>query len=44
MIYSLLTHEKHVILLEGTHLTFIVNRSVEASQLATTANSPTNTN
>src|SRR5712692_3535540 len=44
LIYSLLTHEKHVILLEGTHLTFIVNRSVEASQLATTANPPTNTN
>ncbi len=44
LIYNLLKHEKHVILLEGSHLTFIVNRSVEASQVAPTANSPTNTN
>ncbi len=44
LIYSLLKHEKDVILLEGMHLTFVVNRSVEASQVATTANSPTNTN
>jgi hypothetical protein len=31
LIYSLLRHEKEVILVEGTDLVFIVNRSVEAS-------------
>jgi hypothetical protein len=44
LIYSLLKHEKQIILLEGTDLTFIVNRSVEASPVAATANSPTKTN
>lgn len=43
LIYSLLKHVKDVILVEGTRLTFIVNRSVEMSQVAATANSPTNT-
>ena len=33
LIYSLLTHEKHIILVEGTHLTFVVNRSVNASEV-----------
>ncbi len=32
LIYTLLKHEKHLVLLEGTHLTFIVNRSVNASE------------
>lgn len=31
LIYTLLKHEKEVILLEGTELTFVVNRSVNAS-------------
>ncbi len=44
LIFNLLKHEKDVILLEGTHLTFIVNRSVEASQVSATADSPTKTN
>ncbi len=44
LIYNLLKHEKEVILLEGTDLTFIVNRSVKASQVAATPNSPANTN
>jgi len=40
LIYSLLRHEKEVILIEGSDLTFVVNRSVEASQAATQADSP----
>ena len=31
LIYSLFKHEKDLILVEGTHLAFVVNRSVEAS-------------
>jgi hypothetical protein len=37
LIYSLLRHEKEVILVEGTDLTFIVNRSVDVSTPATAA-------
>ena len=40
LIYSLLRHEKEVILIEGSDLTFVVNRSVEASQIAATPDSP----
>ncbi len=32
LIFTLFKHEKNVILLEGMHLTFIVNRSIEASE------------
>jgi hypothetical protein len=44
LIYNLLKHEKEVVLLEGTHLTFIVNRSVEASPGPPANTPPTNTN
>jgi len=43
LIYSLLRHEKEVILVEGTDLTFVVNRRVDASQAASTAASPAKT-
>lgn len=42
LIYNLLKHEKEIILLQGTDLTFTVNRSVQASQAAVTADGPTN--
>ncbi len=32
LIYNLFKHEKHVILLGGTHLTFIINRTVNVAQ------------
>jgi len=32
LIYSLLKHEKHVVLVEGMHLTFTVNRTTEADE------------
>ncbi len=44
LIYNLLKHEKEIILIRGTHLTFVVNRSVEVPPPTATANSPTNTN
>lgn len=31
LIYDLLKHEKHIILLQGTTMTFVINRSVDAS-------------
>jgi hypothetical protein len=31
LIYDLLKHEKHIILVQGTTMTFIINRSVDAS-------------
>jgi len=31
LIYDLLKHEKHIILVQGTTMTFVVNRSVDAS-------------
>lgn len=31
MIYDLLKHEKHIILVQGTTMTFVINRSVDAS-------------
>lgn len=34
LIYNLLRHEKHVILLQGTDLVFVVNRTVEAANAA----------
>jgi len=37
LIYSLLRHEKEIVLVEGSALTFIVNRSVEAIPPAETA-------
>jgi hypothetical protein len=33
LIYSLLKHEKDIILVQGTELTFIVNRTTEAKDL-----------
>src|SRR5438445_8299306 len=44
LIYSLLRHEKEVILIEGSDLTFVVNRSVEASQIAAAPDSPPSAN
>jgi hypothetical protein len=44
LIYSLFRHEKEIILVEGTDLTFIVNRSVEASQPAPSAESSAKAN
>lgn len=41
LIYNLLKHEKQIVLIEGTDLTFIVNRSVEATHPATAANTNT---
>jgi len=43
LIYNLFKHEKQVILLGGTHLTFIVNRSVQTEQASTSTGPPTNT-
>jgi hypothetical protein len=31
LIYDLLKHEKHIILAQGTTMTFVINRSVDAS-------------
>jgi hypothetical protein len=31
LIYDLLKHEKHIILIQGTTMTFVINRSVDAS-------------
>ena len=31
LIYDLLKHEKHIILVQGTSMTFVINRSVDAS-------------
>lgn len=39
LIYSIFKHEKDLILVEGTDLTFVVNRSVEAKQLPASASS-----
>ncbi len=44
LIYSLLRHEKEVILIEGSDLTFVVNRSVEASQAAAQADASPSAN
>lgn len=44
LIYNLLKHEKEVILLQGTDLTFTVNRTVQASPAAVTSDSSTNAN
>jgi hypothetical protein len=44
LIYSLLRHEKEIILVEGTHLTFIVSRTVPASPVVAAASAPANTN
>jgi hypothetical protein len=43
LIYNLFKHEKQVVLLGGTHLTFIVNRSVQTEQAATSTTPPTST-
>ena len=37
LIYSLFKHEKQIILVEGTSLTFVVNRAVDAQQPVATA-------
>ena len=31
LIYDLLKHEKHIILVQGTTMTFVISRSVDAS-------------
>jgi len=33
LLYSLFKHEKDIVLVEGTELTFIVNRTTEAKDL-----------
>ncbi len=40
LIYTLFKHEKEVILIEGTHLTFIVNRSVTVPEAPASAPAP----
>jgi len=40
LIYSLLKHEKHIVLVEGSQLTFTVNRSTTADETAPTAQPP----
>ena len=47
LIFNIFKHEKEVILLQGMHLTFVINRSVEASPggaAAAPATSPANSN
>jgi len=46
LIYDLLKHEKHIILVQGTTMTFVINRSVDASTgkpLEETASTEANT-
>ena len=39
LIYHLFKHEKDLVLVEGTHLTFVVNRTVDGAEIPQTANS-----
>lgn len=40
LIYNVLKHEKPLVLLQGTHLTFVVDRSVTAKQMPASASIP----
>jgi len=42
LIYHLFKHEKDLVLVEGTHLTFVVNRSVDGAEIPQTANTSAN--
>jgi hypothetical protein len=44
LIYNLFKHEKALVLLQGTHLTFVVDRNVNAREMPASANVVTNPN
>ncbi|HVA01698.1 MAG TPA: hypothetical protein VMV34_08595 [Terriglobia bacterium] len=44
LIYNVFKHEKPLVLLQGTHLTFVVDRNVGAREMPVSANTVANTN